>query len=334
MVKGVIFLIALFCLASAQKFTCYHGTNLAGLDFGGGKYPGVFNKDYTVPLPSEVDYFVGKGMNMFRLPFLWERLQPTQNSSLDATYLGYIDSVVKYATGKGAHVLLDPHNYARYFGQIIGSQVPLGAFADFWSKLADYYKGNPNVIFGLMNEPNTMATELWLTDANAAIAAIRATGATNLIFVPGNAWTGAWSWTQNWYGTPNAQVMVGVVDPGKNFAFEVHQYMDSDHSGTSPDCVGPTEGSKDLAVFTDWLRSHNFKGFLGEWAGGRTDVCYQAIADITNYMDQNSDVFLGWTWWAAGPWWADYIYALDPSNGQDRPQMQYLTPHLHPGTSC
>jgi len=331
----VILLIALlFCLGTAQKYTCYHGTNLAGLDFGSGKFPGIFNKDYTVPLPSEVDYFMGKGMNMFRLPFLWERLQATQNSSLDTTYLGYIDSIVKYATGKGAHVLLDPHNYARYFGQIIGSQVPLGAFADFWMKLANYYKGNPNVIFGLMNEPNTMATELWLTDANAAIAAIRSTGATNLIFVPGNAWTGAWSWTQNWYGTPNAQVMVGVVDPGNNFAFEVHQYMDSDHSGTSPDCVGPTEGSKDLAVFTDWLRSHNFKGFLGEWAGGRTDVCYQAITDITNYMDQNSDVYLGWTWWAAGPWWGDYIYALDPSNGQDRPQMQYLTPHLHPSTSC
>jgi endoglucanase len=318
-------------LASAQKYTCYHGTNLAGLDFG--PLPGVFNKDYTVPLPSEVDYFMGKGMNIFRLPFLWERLQGAQNGDFNSTYLGYIDSVVKYATGKGAHVLLDPHNYARYYGKIVGVDVPVAAFADFWKKLSNLYKGNANVIFGLMNEPNTMSTEVWLSDANAAIAAIRSTGAKNLIFVPGNAWTGAWSWEQNWYGTPNAQVMTGVVDPGNNFAFEVHQYMDSDHSGTSPNCVGPKEGSTDLAVFTAWLRAHNFKGFLGEWAGGRTDICYQAIADITTYMDTNSDVYLGWTWWAAGPWWGDYIYALDPSNGQDRPQMQYLTPHLHPG-SC
>jgi len=185
-----------------------------------------------------------------------------------------------------------------------------------------------------MNEPNTMATELWLTDANAAIAAIRSTGATNLIFVPGNAWTGAWSWEQNWYGTSNAQVMVGIVDPGNNFAFEVHQYMDSDHSGTSPNCVSATEGSQDLAAFVSWLRAHNYKGFLGEWAGGRTDICYQAIQDITTYMDNNSDVLLGWTWWAGGPWWGDYIYALDPANGQDQPQMQYLTPHLRPGNGC
>jgi len=229
-------------------------------------------------------------------------------------------------------VLLDPHNYARYFNQVIGTGVPVSAFADFWSKLAKYYINNPRVIFGLMNEPNSMQTELWLSDANAAIAAIRQTGAKQLIFVPGNAWTGAWSWDQNWYGTANAQVMKGVVDPLNNFAFEVHQYMDSDHSGTHDTCVSSTTGSEGLKVFTQWLRDNKFKGFLGEWAGGRNSVCYQAIQDITNYIDQNSDVFLGWSWWAAGPLWGDYIFALDPSNGVDRPQLQYLTPHLQPGT--
>ncbi len=50
--------------------------------------------------------------------------------------------------------------------------------------------GNPKVIFGLMNEPHDLPTENWLTAANVAIAAIRATGATNLITVPGNAFTG------------------------------------------------------------------------------------------------------------------------------------------------
>jgi endoglucanase len=315
---------------TATAFTCWHGTNLAGLDFG--SIPGVFNKDYTVPTPAEVDYFMSKGMNVFRLPFRWERLQTTLNGPLDQTYLGYIDSITKYATGKGAFILLDPHNYARYNNGIIGQTVPTAAFADFWSKLANYYKSNDHIIFGLMNEPNTMSTELWLSDANAAIAAIRSTGATQKIFVPGNAWTGAWSWAQNWYGTPNAQVMRGIVDPKNNSAFEVHQYMDSDHSGTSPNCVSATVGSESLKVFTQWLRDNKFQGFLGEWAGGRNDLCYQAIADLTSYLDANSDVWLGFAWWAAGPWWGDYIYALDPSNGVDRPQMAYLEPHLKPGT--
>jgi len=316
-----------------SAFTCYLGTNLAGFVFG-NDIPGIFNKDYTVPTPAEIDYFVGKGMNIFRLPFRWERLQGVQLGEFNSTYLGYIDSVVKYATNKGAAVLLDPHNYARYYGKVVGTtDVPTAAFADFWSKLANYYKPIPSVIFGLMNEPNSMATELWLADANAVIAAIRATGATNRIFVPGNAWTGAWSWDQNWYGTPNADVLKGIKDPGNNYAIEVHQYFDSDHSGTSETCVSATAGSDSLKVFTTWLRQNGVKGFLGEWAGGRNALCYQAIQDITSYIDTNSDVYLGWSWWAAGPWWGEYIYALDPTAAGDRPQMQYLIPHLQPG-SC
>jgi len=183
-----------------------------------------------------------------------------------------------------------------------------------------------------MNEPNTMSTEVWLNDANAAIAAIRAAGSTQKLFVPGNAWTGAWSWDQNWYGTPNANVMQGVRDPLGNFVIEVHLYLDSDHSGTSANCVSSTVGSQDLRIITNWLHQYNHTGFLGEWAGGRNQVCYDAINDLANFIDNNNDVWEGWTWWSAGPWWGDYIYALDPANGADRPQMQYLTPHLRPGT--
>lgn len=92
-------------------------------------------------------------------------------------------------TSKGAYVILDPHNYARYpyNGAVIGasgSDVTTQNFATFWSMLASLFMSNPNVFFGLMNEPNSMTTELWLADANAAIAAIRGTGAQNLILVP------------------------------------------------------------------------------------------------------------------------------------------------------
>ena len=75
-----------------------------------------------------------------------------------------------------------------------------------------------------------------------AIAAIRKTGATNLILVPGNAWSGAHSWLQNWYGTPNATEMIKIEDPINNFSYELHQYYDSDFSGTKPECKDPKIG--------------------------------------------------------------------------------------------
>jgi endoglucanase len=275
---------------------------------------------------------MSKGLNAFRLPFRWERLQETPNVPLNTTYLGIIDGFVKYATSKGAYVLLDVHNYARYYTDVIGSpKAPAANFADLWTRLANHYKGNQLVLFGLMNEPHGMQTELWLTDANLAIAAIRATGATNLITVPGNGWTGAWAWFSNDYGTPNAQVMLGVKDPLNNFIFEVHQYMDSDGSGTHPECINGTIGAVRLQQFTGWARQHGYQAMVGEWAGGANPVCGQAIASMAEFMAKNNDVFVGWTWWSAGPWWGKYMFNLDEDQcGKDAPQLQYLTPYLCP----
>ena len=306
----------------------YGGVNLSGAEFG-TNLPGTFGSDYTYPTHSEVDYFVGKGMNIIRLPFLWERLQHSEYATLDSTELGRMDDFVSYATGKSASVLLDPHNYARYYSNIIGTAaVPVSAFQDFWSKLAAHYKNNSRVIFGLMNEPNTMMTELWRDDANAAIAAIRGAGASNLILVPGNAWTGASTWYDNWYGTPNATDMLTIVDPGNNYAFEVHQYLDSDSSGTSATCVSTTIGSQRLQAFTGWLRQNGKRGFLGEFAGAQNSTCYAALDDMLTFIDSNLDVWMGWTFWSAGPWWGDYMYSLEPSNGQDKPQMAILAKHF------
>ena len=316
----------------------YTGVTLAGAEFGENNLPGIYNTHYTYPTHGEIDYFTGKGMNTFRIAFRWERIQQAQFAAFDATEAARLDDVVNYATGRGAYILLDPHNYARYFGTIIGQTgVPSSAFADFWTKLANRYKTNPKVIFGLMNEPNTMPTETWRDDANAAIAAIRAAGATNLILVPGNAWTGAHSWLQNWYGTPNGTVMLTISDPLNNYAFEAHQYLDGDSSGTSENCMSATIGAERLTAFTNWLRQNNRRGFLGEFAGGRNSLCYTALDNMLNYVEANNDVWIGWTYWAAGPWWGEYILTLEPTNCPlnctDRPQMAVLIPHFARRTS-
>jgi endoglucanase len=205
------------------------GVNLAGAEFG-SNVPGTFGTDYTYPTHAEIDYYASKGMSVIRLPFLWERIQHTQNGSLDSVELGRLDDVVNYTTGKGLKIEIEPHNYGYGFGALIGStQTPNSAFADVWGKLALHFKSNPDVIFGLMNEPHDQSASAWLGSANAAIAAIRNAGASQEILVPGSYWDGAWTWTS----TDNAAVIgTGVQDAGHNFAFEVHQYLDADGSGT------------------------------------------------------------------------------------------------------
>jgi endoglucanase len=77
-------------------------------------------------------------MNLIRLPFLWERLQRSLNAPLDTNELARIETVVGFAAERGIIVLLDPHNSARYNGNLIGSsEVPVSAFADFWRRIAE-----------------------------------------------------------------------------------------------------------------------------------------------------------------------------------------------------
>lgn len=325
------------------------GVNLAGAEFqvstwGVGNVPGVYGQDYIYPTSAEVDYYVGKGVNVFRLPFAWERLQPTLNSTLDATELGRINTFVTYATGQGASVILDPHNYARYSSQpntysnnVLGTNVPETAFANLWSQLATKYKNNSRVVFGLMNEPHDLSsTATWVSAANAALSAIRTTGATNLVTVPGNYYTGAWSWTT----TDNAVQMLNIVDPGNNYVYEVHQYLDSDSSGTTTTVVSPTIGVERLADFTEWLIANDRKAFLGEFAVANSmigsdpsQIGDEAINNMLGYMADNSEVWTGFTWWAGGPWWGDYMYTIEPTNlgtgsQADQPSMTLLEPYF------
>lgn len=305
------------------------GVNIAGAEFNGRKVPGILNRDYFYPAKASIDYFAAKGMNSIRVPFLWERLQPQLNAALDPAELQHLGEVVRYANGKGLYVVLDVHNYAYYRQQVIGSaEVPVTALADLWARLAPQFKGDAKVGFGLMNEPKGLSTETWLAAANAAIAQIRRSGANNVIFVPGNGWTGAHSWLSRGYGTPNAEAMLGIVDPAENYVYEVHQYLDSNFSGTHPECRNETVGVTTLKAFTDWLRQHNKRGYLGEFGAGTDPVCMAALDAMLKFIDDNREVWIGWSYWAAGAWPPSYFTSVQPVNGADRPQMMVLLNHL------
>ena len=108
-----------------------------------------------------------------------------------------------------------------------------------------------------MNEPTELRTEIWLEAANDSIAKIRRVGAKNLILVPGNGWSSARDWMSGKYGTPNATVMLNVVDPDDNFAFDVHQLArmltaKASRLGSRRWCRS-TIGRADMASAVSWV---------------------------------------------------------------------------------
>jgi endoglucanase len=178
------------------------------------------------------------------------------------------------------------------------------------------------------NEFNSEDQTLVLQLNQAAINAIRAAGATKqYIFVEGNSWSGAWTWP-----TINDN-MKDLTDPQNMIVYEMHQYLDSDGSGTSETCVSSTIGQERVVAATQWLKDNGKKAFLGEFAGGANTVCQSAVSGMLNYLEANSDVWLGASWWAAGPWWADYIYSFEPPSGTGYVYYMDLLKQYFPGST-
>ncbi|HET9618539.1 MAG TPA: cellulase family glycosylhydrolase [Pseudolabrys sp.] len=305
------------------------GVNLAGAEFASQKNPGTYGVDYIYPSHSEIDYYANAGMSVIRLPFLWERLQTSAFAPLDASQLAHIDDVVNYANAKGLKVILDAHDYGSYQGSLIGSAaVPNAAFADMWGKLAGHFAADTNVMFDLMNEPHAQTAAQWLDSTNAAIAEIREAGATSQeILVSGTYSDGAWRWVK----TDNAAVIgTGVQDPSHNFAFDVHQYLDSNGSGTHATVVSTSIGVERLEAITNWAEATGNHLFLGEFGVSTDQTSVAALDNMLSYMQTHSDAWQGATYWAGGPWWGNYMYSIEPSNGADKPQMDVLQNHLSP----
>ncbi|EGX49194.1 hypothetical protein TWF173_007046 [Orbilia oligospora] len=292
-----------------KKFE-YVGVNESGAEFGENTIPGVLGTHYTWPSPSSIDYFTARGLNTFRINTKMERISPPSSGGLtgpfDNAYISGLDTIVNYVTNKGAYAIIDPHNYGRFNGGII---TDTNAFKTWWTNIANRYKNNPRVIFDTNNEYHTMDQNLVVALNQAAIDGIRASGATNTIFVEGNQWSGAWSWL-----SVNAPTMITLRDPLNKLVFQMHQYLDSDSSGTSETCVSATILKERLTEATNWCLQNNVKCILGEVGAGNNSQCKQAVQDGLTYA-LNSGAWVGVLWWAAGPWWGTYFQSIEPPNG-------------------
>ncbi|MDE2362162.1 MAG: glycoside hydrolase family 5 protein [Hyphomicrobiales bacterium] len=309
---------------AAERAPPAAGVNFSGAEFG--KPSGVVDHDYHYPSDADFEWAKRSGFVVIRLPFLWERLQPKADGEFDAAELERLTGAVARARAKGLATILDPHNYARRDGAIVGSdELPASALADLWRRLAARFKTEKDVVFGLMNEPHDMPVAQWGRAAQAAIDAIRSTGACNLVLVPGANWTGAHSWNAEIGGQSNAHAMAAIRDRGAH-AFEFHQYLDADWSGEHAECRKPEEVVAALAVATDWLRAHRQKGFLGEFGAGPDAQCRAGVDAMLKHMRDNGDVWRGWTWWAAGAWWPPSypLQIQSPPGAPAKPQMETL----------
>ncbi|KAI7288158.1 hypothetical protein KC345_g87 [Hortaea werneckii] len=299
-----------------------------------------------------IDYFIDHGVNTFRLAFRMEAMAPVQTGlggPLNDTFFDMYNSAVEYMSRRGAYVIVDAHNYMRYGslnstgtdgGSTIGNNSdPKAAtseqFGHFWRQLASRHRYNPNVIFGINNEPHDMPTAMILRNNQAAIDGIRAAGASQLILAPGNGYTGAQVWTNASVSNkgispqyaPSSAYLGELWDPIDNFAYDIHVYFDYDNSASHAQCV---HGVNQLYDATRWLQQQKASGFLSEFGGGDNAHCLSVLNNTISYLENNSE-WIGWAIWGAGPLLGPaYFENIEPGEGMEfnTTWLQLLEPHI------
>ncbi|WP_419420504.1 glycoside hydrolase family 5 protein [Legionella sp. D16C41] len=359
--------------AKAAKYWDFAGINLSGLEFGKVidpvVIPNLSQEDSSSQYSDlkDTEAFIQAGMNTVRVPVSWGFLQldgPGKGKLNLAYYDNYIKPLLQTLTSAKVHTIVDLHAYMRYskFGEQYSGCGPSGNCPDgtliddentykaVWGELAKLIQNDPAInqdyiLLDLMNEPVGVPDDKVFTIQTSLIKLLRANHYTGYILVEGNNWSGLHSWSQEWNGKYNQTYSNATLFTRENFNKEgitdldkilinVHQYLDSDYSGTHNDCLTDltTQGEQgfNLMPFVEYLEKNQLKAIVTEFGVGKnSSSCAIALNQFMEYLQQNSSKnknhgFAGWTIWSSGHGWGDYNLRVLP----DSYAMQVLVNYL------
>ncbi|ORY85086.1 glycoside hydrolase superfamily [Protomyces lactucae-debilis] len=222
-----------------------------------------------------------------------------------------------FAANGGAKVIIDLHCYGRRDGAVIGAGGPtIAQFADFWARVAALYKGNGNIIFGLINEPHDQDAATLFQIQQAAVKAIRNAGATSQPILLS---AGEWSHVSGMQS--NAAGLFDISDTGRSSKsllwIDLHAYLDSDGSGTSRTCT--TDQATSFASAASLLSSNGRQALVTEIGGSSEASCVKFLAQALDAIGSSPAQYLGWAGWSAGAFSTSYELSMVPNgDGSDQ----------------
>lgn len=329
----------------------FKGVNIAGAE---NPYPSSSQFNYIYPAAMELDYWTSKGMGLIRMPLQIRRIQPASYGPLDPigrtdepavagstpgtqTNLVAIKAVLDRAFTDGLYVVIDPHGFGIIHDTNTNTDRNVGTdpeataqFVDWWIRVATKFKNYPNVIFGLMNEPFAQTAADWKTGAVAAINGIAQVTTARLVLIPGTSFTGGHSWISSGNGAAWATY---VPPAGMQIAFDMHEYLDSDFSGTHAVCAG--FGSSPMTVAVAWAQTNGVKIHIGEIGWSQDASCPADAATLMSYFSASQPTVIGWAYWVGGSqaFYGGYFQTVQPTGYPtgpftDKPQTSILVGNL------
>ena len=214
------------------------------------------------------------GANVIRVPVHPEHWEQ------EADYLWrYLDPMVAWAGAAGMYAIIDLHFIGNVEtgagGQMVDTHSPSKEFTlAFWRQVAAYFKGAPHVIFEIFNEPESISASDWRRNAGEIVAAIRETGAEQVVIVGGVEYSRDLAWVVE---QPVART---------NIAYTAHIYPS--HAFSSWDSWYENAAERFPVVLSEW-------GWIDAAADQKTDYLVGTRASygepLIRYLDEHG---IGW----------------------------------------
>jgi endoglucanase len=243
----------------------------------------------------------------------------SRNPDPGGNYKATVQKAVTEATAAGLYVILDLHWTApKNFCPL--AQNPMADTdnsLNFWTSIATTFKGYPNVLFEMFNEPYLYwitagetdwgvlmqgGTETQFVTGNGSaytanytwqvagmqqmLNAVRATGATNVVLIAGVTWAQDLSqWAAN-----------APKDPLKQIAAVWHAYPDSGTVG-DPNAALPKLGSV-AYTYTKSVLTAGYPVLITEFGDHNAagTVGSPFVSNLLPWADAHGASYTGWTW--------------------------------------
>ncbi|MGC9665553.1 cellulase family glycosylhydrolase [Planosporangium sp. 12N6] len=298
---------------SGNKLVTANGAayRLLGVNRSSGEFACVQGKGMWDSGPvdqASVNAMKSWNIRAVRVPLNEDCWLGTFGSPSGTQYQQAVKDYVNLLVSNGINPILDLHwTHGQYTGNISACadvnatcQKPMPSreyTPKFWTSVANTFKGNNAVLFDLFNEPYPDASNNW-SDMTAAwkclrdggtctgisyevagmqdlVDAVRATGAGNVLLVPGLTWTNDLS---QW-------LTYKPKDPLNNVVASWHSYNFNA-------CVTPSCWDSQIATVAAQVPVH--AGEIGQ------DTCaHDYIDQLMTWLDQHRLGYTAWTW---NPW--------------------------------
>jgi hypothetical protein len=282
------------------------GVNRSSAEFACVQGKGMWD---TTPDQASIDAMKTWNIHVVRIPLNEQCWLGTNGSPGGTTYQQNVQAYVNLLVASGLNVILDLHwSYGSYSGAGNGNCTDVNATCQkpmpdaqyapqFWTGVANTFKGNNAVLFDLFNEPWPDNADGYASAANewtcwrdggtcggityqvagmqTLVNSVRATGATNVIMLGGLAWSNDLS---QW-------LTYKPTDSTGNLVASWHVYNFNSCSNTS--CWDTNIGTlaKQVPVVAGEI--------------GQNSCAHDFIDQVMNWADTNGVGYLAWTW---NPW--------------------------------